>query len=399
MEGLGHAAADIRDALVEEFEDLGATRIALGEGEARIPGQRLHPCADRTLRIALLLQDGVHLGLDLRQLLDAHPVDFVRRHRRRGARAQCPGIIGVPVLELPHAGIAGRAGAVLLQLGDLPVERGRELVPGEQPGPLAEIAIHASGAIGNRGDYAPAGGIAATGQPDLLQALVEQEVGRDHASVRGALQPFGFAVHLLGIAFQPVEIGFAVFGRRNLVIAVEHAWQVEERADILHHHIGGVAPAARGHVAIAEGEALECVGETRLDHVDMGPHRRAQRVHVEPGQVGQPLSQVRRDLRLALDRAVRQLVLQVRPLVLVDAQRGCRLGIIAQHLLGDPVDQRLGRRVIVGQQGAGPGGRAGERERRACAKQQLAASGVHSEFLEAKIFRPVRRRANRSARR
>ncbi|WP_204268503.1 hypothetical protein, partial [Escherichia coli] len=32
--------------------------------------------------------------------------------------------IGVPVLELPNAGVAGRAGAVLLELGDLPVERG-----------------------------------------------------------------------------------------------------------------------------------------------------------------------------------------------------------------------------------------------------------------------------------
>ena len=125
----GICGADPVEALVDERHDLGAARVALGELVLRILRQRLHPFAHAALRVADRLQDRVHLGLQALQLALAQLVDLVRRHGRGRRRLERPAVELLAVRPRRDArDRRWRPCAAASQFGDLPIERGRDLL-------------------------------------------------------------------------------------------------------------------------------------------------------------------------------------------------------------------------------------------------------------------------------
>ena len=243
----------------EKGNDFRAPRVVIRELEARFLAERGHPLAHGALGQALCLQDGVHLGLERGELLAAPLVDFIRRHQRRGTCPERPGVVGIALRKLPHAGVAGRARSLCFQFGGLALERGGDLVGGDFRGLCAEIARHFRRVLRERGHQRPVGDISAARGPDLGQRLVEQEIRRDDALRRRDIQSPGLAVELARIRFQPREVGLRILPRLHGVLLDHEARDLEESAGILRDDIGRVSPGPvlveERHVAVREGEA------------------------------------------------------------------------------------------------------------------------------------------------
>ena len=75
----GSTARMIAQPLLDIGHDLGAALVAFAELVLRVLGERLHPVADRALRVAEALEDRVHSALQFLELLQAHLVDLVGR--------------------------------------------------------------------------------------------------------------------------------------------------------------------------------------------------------------------------------------------------------------------------------------------------------------------------------
>ena len=188
-------------------------------------------------------------------------MDLVGRHGRRGRGLERPAVIFVAVRARPHAGDVGRDGALGLQLGDLALERGRDLARRRSCGPgrpnRRRCLSPWSGGRASRRGCRPACAFFSA-MRELVERLVDQEVRRDEALARGpsASAPSSPS-SWRGILREAAEIGLGVGAVFDRVVGVEELRRVDVGADILDHDIGRVAPAADGDVAVGQGKAFE----------------------------------------------------------------------------------------------------------------------------------------------
>ena len=138
-----------------------------------------------------------------RQRVDAELVDFVGRHLRRRRGAHRPGVKGFAARPRPHAGVHGRGLALELQLLDLALERGRDLLGGDRFGPRLPIAgdLRLPRAADQAVDQpaAVAGRFEARFQ--LADGGVEQERGRHQPQGPRVADSAELAVELAGVGF------------------------------------------------------------------------------------------------------------------------------------------------------------------------------------------------------
>src|SRR3546814_9851282 len=76
--------------------------IIVGKFIFGVLGERVHPVADRTLRITQLLEDRVHPPVQFGEFLAAHRVNLVGGHARRGRGAEPPRIPFVAARPCPQ---------------------------------------------------------------------------------------------------------------------------------------------------------------------------------------------------------------------------------------------------------------------------------------------------------
>ena len=213
---LRQARADIRNPPVQIGQQLLASGRGVGIELGRILAERRHPFADRAAGHALLGHDRFHAGLDRLHLLLAELMDLVRRAGGRGPGLQCPGVIGIAVLEVPHAGIGRGGRTMLLQLVEL-APQPRETL----------LAIDCSTRSTNLSSEAPLRPVFSERRDDrrLVRPLtssgaddfdcfVESEVRRDHADCAVMLQPLGLAVDVPSIGVHSIGKCECVLGIR-----------------------------------------------------------------------------------------------------------------------------------------------------------------------------------------
>ena len=134
-------------------------------------------------------------------------MDLGRGQAARRRRPKRPGIISLAVGKLPDPGAVVGAGSVAAELGDLAVHRRSDLVPRQSQRPAAPVAGNRRRPSLQRGHQTPLPERLRAGALHLLQGLVEQEIGRDHADIAVVRKPLGLAVERSGISFEPGEIG------------------------------------------------------------------------------------------------------------------------------------------------------------------------------------------------
>jgi len=189
-------------------------------------------------------------------------VDLVRRHARRRAGAQSPGIECIAARPRVHAGIAGRPGALADQFGELGFQHRRDLRANDVPcphRPLAGNPLFASPPL-DRSDQIAAAPLRAhrrKGGTHLSDRLMDQELRRDHPLRCGGAQPLSFPRQHSGKLFQPGKIGLGIGGGLDRVVGIQKARHIEIRADILDHDIRRVAPRTHRDVAIGQRKPVE----------------------------------------------------------------------------------------------------------------------------------------------
>ena len=137
------------------IERLRAAGVIVGEELARILAERGHPLADRALVRPWRRRIASICAWSARKLLQPLAWTSSGVQRRGRAGLQHPGIISIAVRQLPDAGVGRRMRALAGELGDLAVERRRDLLGDEPLGAAAEIARHGGGAPRERGDQPP----------------------------------------------------------------------------------------------------------------------------------------------------------------------------------------------------------------------------------------------------
>ncbi len=299
VEGARQLGANHLQALLDIGHDLGAALVAFAELVARVLGQRLHPLADRTLGVAEPLEDRVHPPVQLLELLEAHRVDLVGRHvgggrglerparniRRRAAATTCRGRRSQTARSAWSSAIwRSSAGATC----SVTILRARA-----SQSPAIFFALVR---LTREFDDAVAVVSILRRQRQLVDRLVDQEVGRDQAFGARRLHPLELAVELRGILGEAGEIGIGVGRGLDEMVGVEELGRVEIGADVLDHDIGRVAPAADGDVAIGQSEALECGLVGAAHHFDAGPHREGQSGDVDRIGAGKVAPERRREL-------------------------------------------------------------------------------------------------------
>ena len=168
----------------------------------------------------------------------------------------------------------GRDRALRLQLGDLPLERRRDLLRRDRPGALGPVAGNVLRPPLDRLDErrrprarsSPTGVICAS-------ALSIRNAGGTRPAAARRLHAAELAVELLRVRLQPREIRLGVGGVLDRMIAVEEARDVEIGADVLDDDVRRVAPAADGDVAVRQREALERRGVGAAHDLDAGARR------------------------------------------------------------------------------------------------------------------------------
>src|SRR6478752_1814793 len=192
---------DQRDPLIDVSLDLLAALVALAELEARIFRKRLHPLANRSLRVSQRLQDRVHPPLQLRELLEAHLVDLVGRHGRGRRGLERPAVIFVAVRARPHAGDVGGLGTLQPELVDLALKRGNDRADRDLSSACIPVAGDALllGPFHERFDNPAASLRVLQRNAELVEGLVDQEARRDEALGAGGADSAEFTIQLARI--------------------------------------------------------------------------------------------------------------------------------------------------------------------------------------------------------
>ena len=233
--------------------------------------------------------------MQLGQLLQPHAVHFIGRMAGGGAGAQAPGVPFIPARARPQTGGIAGAGALGLEFGQLPFQRGGDRAGRDGFRAALPLTGDSGGTAHQRlHDVTPGAGIG-QGVLHLPDRLVEQERGRDRTDPPGTGQPFQLSIQLAGHCGQPRQIGFRIGSIADRVIPVEKARRIEIGADILDHDIGRVAPAADRDIAIGQGKAIQCHAECALDHGQAGARGVIQRGRIDALHLRQPLAQQRDD--------------------------------------------------------------------------------------------------------
>jgi len=129
------------------------------------------------------------------------------------------------------------------------------------------------------------------GDGQLIQRLVDQEIGRDEAIAPGRAHSRKLAIEFPRELGETAEISFCIRSILDRMIGVEELRRVDVRADVLDDDIGCVAPCIAGdrRIAIRKGQAFE-LGSIGIFHdLDAGPYREGQIRRVErfdPRKVG-----------------------------------------------------------------------------------------------------------------
>ncbi len=290
-------------------------------------------------------------------------MDFIGRHRRRGADVRREGVIGVAVLQPPDAGVVHGLAARCLDRGDLGVER------------LGDWAVDAPGRLGCPVAGNALGGrllgqglghrtVGARQRPQglhLRQGLVEHEVGRRDAVGDVLVKAVGLLGDDAGKGVHARQEGLGVGLGLDRVLAVEEIGRRAIGAGQLAEDVGaGAAPAA-------EAELVEALFRRRE-----APH---DRVVIDAIHAGQLVARNGLEHRHGAVQAVerrqvfgngrgRQLRLQPGQFALVEAERSRRLRRMRQAFLEDGVEsvtERLGGSRIAGRirssLGGAPNGR------------------------------------------
>ena len=216
-------------------------------------------------------------------------------------------VVLVAARTRPHPGVVRGRRSLCLQLAQLALERGRDLACCDRPRALGPGAGNVLGAPFDGLDEHPAFARVLRRETHLPQRLVDQERrGHEARGARG-LHPAELAVELLRVGLESREIRLGVSGVLDSMLGVEKPRDIEIRADVLNDHIGRVAPASDGHIAVGEREPFErrCIGASNdLDAGARGVGEPGRVEGVDPRQVGAKLV---RDLLLSLRRAIAEL--------------------------------------------------------------------------------------------
>ncbi len=283
--------------------------------------ERAHALAGRALAHALGLEQGVDLAGDFRDLVEAQLMDFVRRHIGRGAATRRIGVIGLALGQAPNAGIMDGAGATGGHRVDLPGEGRRYLAGDDLFGPRLPVAVYAlvPGAAGNRADQ----GVLRLQRLQLLDRLVDDEIGRHDAGGGVTLELGGFLVQHRGKGLQAREIGLGIGPGFDAVLAVQEVRHGLVRAAQLAEHIG---TGAADRTVVERFRAFKAVVGIPQDGVVIDAVHAAERLAIDGGEALFGVSQMRH-LGLAIGRAV---AIQFRLLrgegAGVETQRCARLG-------------------------------------------------------------------------
>ena len=233
-----------------------APLVAFRELVAAILGECLHALPHGAGGEAEAFHDRVHLGMQRLELLLAHGVHFIRRHARRRRGLQRPAVELVAVRARPHAGIVLRDFPLRFELGDLPIERRRDLLRRDRPRALRPVTGNRLRAPRDRLDEHAAGACVLRRQAHLLQRLVDQECRRHESLAARGFNAAALTIELLRERLHASQIRLGIGGVLDRMIAVEEARDVEIGADVLDHHIRRVAPAADGDVAVWQRKAV-----------------------------------------------------------------------------------------------------------------------------------------------
>ena len=165
------------------------------------------------------------------------------------------------------------------ELGNLAVERGRNLVSRD----LRSVVRHAGhifGALGERRDQRPLCDVSTARELDLVQCLVEQEIGCDHFLRRGALQTASLSIELSRVGLEPCQVRVRILARLHRVLLVEHARDFQECARILRHDVRRIAPRPlrieQRHIAVGKSKTFQRELVRGAHHVDIDSGRRTQ---------------------------------------------------------------------------------------------------------------------------
>ncbi len=356
VEGVVEAGVDLFDDGGEVGDDRRAAFVGIGIELVGASGDHLHALADRAFLQAFADQDGVHLGLDARDLVQAHLVDLRRRHVGAGVLARRPGVEGGAVRQGPDAMVAGGFGQQGVVVGDeLAVGRvhlagDRRLDPGEQRLALAV----GQGAGRQLVELLDEGGVEdvflrrrAGEGAHLGQHLLDHEGRRQDAGLLARMQAFHhLGDHRRGLGqARDVVLGFA--GRGHRMLGGEEGREVALHAEQLVERV----------VVQRELLALLLDGEEIFQDVVGQPAAFVQCGAVVLAQGGQVVAKLGLQLALAGQGPVGQVVaVPVHP-GRQHAQRAEHLRVVHRVFdedpLEEPVDlQRLGVHRVQHQAGA-----------------------------------------------
>ncbi|GIX18842.1 MAG: hypothetical protein KatS3mg120_0518 [Erythrobacter sp.] len=379
VEGARHLRLDPGDALVDEGEDFRAPGIALGKLVAWVFGKRAHPLAHAAGGVADLLEDRIHARVDFLKLGQALAVDLLRAQGRGGRGADRPGVIFLAHRLGPHPGMVARLAALGLEFGKLALERGDDAVR-DDPLSQAGAAFRPRQARGGeRADIALAR--AADARLHLRDRLVEQEGGRDHPQRMGGPDPVKLAIEQARHLGEPIEIEARVLGRLERLGRGKEARVIEVAADILDHHVRGIAPAAHRHIAIGQGHAFKRAGKGGLDDLEADLL-----IAGQPGaRIGSRFfQQLLERCRIGLPPLLARGAEGAAPggiFADIDAKPGGPARFVGEHAVGDGIERGVGRKAGkaagcrrgAARGAAGAGGQQGKRGSPAKPGKGLAA--------------------------
>ena len=241
--------------------------------------------------------------------------------RRGGGGLQRPGVVLVAARSCPHPGIVRGHGSLCLQLASCRSSAGAiscAAIVRARSGPGAGDVLRAPF---DRLDERAAFARVLRPRAHLPERLVDQECrGHEARGARG-LYPAELAVELLRIRLESCEVGLGVGGVLDSMLGVEKPRDIEIRADVLNDHIGRVAPASDGHIAVGEREPLERRRIGAPNDLDAGAGGVGEPGRVEGVDPLQVRTKLARDPLLSLRRAIAELRSKGRSRAGVDAKR------------------------------------------------------------------------------
>ena len=270
----------------EVGEQLGAPGVGIGVEVAVEPPKSGDPCADAALGEALGAEQGIGGGRELGDLPEARLVDLLGAEGGRSLVAQALRVEALAVGQPVCGRIGPGAAPELGEEGELAVERRCEPAVddrGRLGAPFAGNALLAR-PPDQRADQPRVLAAFRAEASGLLDRLVEDEGGRDHAAPRIGARRLDLEADIARERLEPGDIGLAILASLDLVLAVEEIGDVLIGAGELREDVGdGIA------AEIAVGDGCDLDGPVaRPEHgVEPGLLARRQSGTLDPAELRQ----------------------------------------------------------------------------------------------------------------